>query len=297
MRAFALFLALVLVTAALAAALAYPLYVLLHPLRPEWWFDRIGTRVWEFLLVPAGLVLLVRHLRLTSARDWGYGAPRPRWLRQFGVGLVAGIATMLPVTACMLAFGLRTPLPDLTPAVLLRALAAGLGSGLAVGFFEETLFRGLMQGAVVRELRRPLVGIALVAALFAALHFLAREHVPHDQVRWSSGVDLLATAARNFLHPAAIADRLLSLFAVGVVLGLAAWWTGSIALSVGLHAGWVWIMRATVGSTALDPAAPLAWMVSRDDGYTGWLVLAWTLLLLLFAAALRARFRPWRRTD
>jgi len=294
MRAFGLFVAAIVAAVLLAAALAYPLYVVIHLLKPEWWFDKIAARLWAALMLLA-LWWVARRLRLTTKADWGYGAPRPRWLRQFAVGLVAGIVTMLPVTLSMLALGLRVPPPDLALATLGRALAAGLGSGLAVGFLEETFFRGLMQGAVIRELRRPLLAILLVSALFAALHFLASTRIPHEQVAWNSGAVLLEAAGRNFATPALIVDRLLSLFAVGVLLGLCAWWTGSIAFAVGLHAGWVWIMRATVGATQLDAAAPLAWLVSREDGYTGWLVLAWTLLITLAAVALRGRLRPWRR--
>jgi uncharacterized protein len=279
----------------LAAALAYPLYALIHPLKPEWWFDRIAARLWALLMLVA-LLGVARRLQLTSKRDWGYGAPRRRWLRQFAVGLAVGIATMLPVTLSMLALGLRVPPPDLALATLGKALLAGLGSGLAVGFLEETVFRGLLQGAVIAELKRPVVAILLVSALFAALHFLAGTRIPHQQVTWHSGLVLLAAAGHNFAAPALIIDRLLALFAVGVLLGLAAWWTGSIALSVGLHAGWVWIMRATVGATRPEAGAPLAWLVSREDGYTGWLVLGWTLLITLAAVAVRGRLRAWRRT-
>lgn len=295
MRALGLFVAAIAAAVLLAAGLAYPLYVVLHPLRPEWWFDKIAARLWALLMLLA-LLWVARRLHLSTKRDWGYGAPRPRWLRQFGVGLVAGVATMLPVTLSMLALGLRVPPPGLALATVGRALLAGLGSGLAVGFLEETFFRGLMQGAVVRELRRPLLAILLVSALFAALHFLASTRIPHEQVAWNSGVVLLEAAGKNFATPSLIMDRLLSLFAVGVLLGLAAWWTGSIALAVGLHAGWVWIMRATVGATQLDPTAPLAWLVSREDGYTGWLVLGWTIVITLAAVALRGRFRAWRRS-
>ncbi len=297
MRAFGLFLAAIAATLLVAAALAYPLYGLIHPLMPAWRFDKIGARLWEFALLPLALVWVIRHLGLTSRRDWGYGAPRPRWLRQFAIGLIAGVATMLPVTLSMLVLGLRVPPAGLALATIGKALLAGLGSGLAVGFVEETFFRGLLQGAVLRELRRPLPAILLVSLLFAALHFLGSTRVAHDQVSWQSGLVLLEAAGRNFATPALIADRLLSLAAVGVLLGLATWWTGNIALAVGLHAGWVWIMRATVGATELDASAPLAWLVSRDDGYTGWLVLLWTLALTLVVVAARGRFRSWRRTD
>ena len=47
------------------------------------------------------------------------------------------------------------------------------------------------------------------------------------------------------------------------------------------------MMRTTVGVTAADGDAPLAWTISDSTGYTGWLVLAWTLVVL---AAL-----PWAR--
>ena len=294
MRALGLFVAAIAAAVLLAAAIAYPLYVVVHPLQPEWRFDRIAARAWIPIVVLL-LVWVMRRRRLSTAADFGYGAPRPRWLRQFAIGLAAGVATMLPVTLSMLALGLRVPPVGLALGTVGKALLAGLGSGLAVGFGEETLFRGVIQGAVVRELRRPMAAIALVAALFAAVHLLTKTQIPHEQVAWNSGLALLEGALSNFAALPLVLDRLLALFSVGMLLGLVTWWTGSIAFAVGLHAGWVWMMRATVGATQLDPGAPLAWLVSGDDGYTGWLVLAWTLVITLAAVALRGRFRPWRR--
>ena len=295
MRAFTLFLAAIAGTLLLAALLAYPLYLFVHPLEPEWWFDKIATRLWQLLMLVA-VVFVVRHLRLTNRRDFGYGAPRLRWRRQFWVGLAAGLVTMLPVTFALLALGVRSLRPELDSALLAQALLAGLGSGLAVGFLEETFFRGLMQGAVLREWHRPLPVILLVAVVYAALHFLARVRIPHAEVDWHSGFTLLGAALGNFTAPGAVVDAFLSLTAVGLLLGLVTWWTGSIALAVGLHAGWVWIMRTTIGVTSGNAAAPLAWLVSRSDGYTGWLVLGWTLLVTALAIASRSRLREWRRS-
>jgi uncharacterized protein len=289
-RALAWFLAAISGAVLLAALLAYPAYTLLHPLHPDWRFDRVAARIWALMML-AAIVLLARRLRLSNAADWGYGAPRPRWLRQFALGLAAGLLTMLPVTLTMLALGLRPLRPDLGAGVLREALLAGLGSGLAVGFLEETLFRGLMQGAVLRELRRPVLAILPVAVVYSALHFLARAHIAHAQVHWDSGLTLLGSMLGQFAAPAGIVDSFLALVAVGVLLGLVTWWTGSIALAVGLHAGWVWIMRTTVGVTSDNAAAPFAWLVSRSDGYTGWLVLGWTLLVTALAVAARDRLR------
>lgn len=293
MRAFLWFMAAIAGTLVLAALLAYPAYLLVHPLQPDWWFHKIAARLWQLLML-MGVALVVRRLRLTRRADWGYGAPRPRWLRQFAVGLVAGVATMLPVSLSLILLGVRPLAPDLGPSLLAQALVAGALSGLAVGFLEETFFRGLLQGAVVRDMGRPLVAIVLVSVVYSAVHFLAREKIPHDQVAWNSGLHLLGSVLGNFAAPAGIIDSFAALLAVGLLLGLIAWWTGSIALSVGLHAGWVWMMRTTVGTTVEDPASPLAWMISASDGYTGWLVLAWTLVIGALVIATRRRFQRWR---
>jgi membrane protease YdiL (CAAX protease family) len=293
MRAFLAFMAAIAGTLVLAALLAYPLYVVIHPIQPEWWFHKIASRLWQLLML-GGVVLVVWRLRLTDRRAWGYGAPRPLWLRQFAFGLAAGLVTMLPVTLSMLALDVRPLRPELDAARVLNALLAGMASGLAVGFLEETFFRGLLQGAVLRELRRPVLGIVVVSVVYSALHFLARDRIPHEQVNWLSGLALLQSVGANFAAPATIVDSILALVAVGGLLGLVTWWTGSIALAVGLHAGWVWMMRTTVGATAANEASPLAWLISDVDGYTGWLVLAWTVAITVVVVRMRHRFVAWR---
>lgn len=293
MRAYFWFLAAIVGTLVLIAALSYPAWLLVHPLQPDWQFHKIASRLWQLTML-GGVALVVWKLHLTTKSAWGYGLPRPAWLRQFWIGLAAGLLTMLPVTLTMLALDVRPFRPDLDTARIVKAFFAGMLSGLAVGFVEETFFRGLFQGAVVRELRRPLLGITLVAIVYSALHFLARVKIPADEVNWQSGLVLLASVGGKFATPGLIVDSFLSLIAVGLLLGLVAWWTGSIAMSVGLHAGWVWMMRTTVGATAANEQSPLAWTISRADGYTGWLVLAWTLAITLVVVANRDRFRRFR---
>lgn len=293
MRAFLAFMTAVAGTLLLAALLAYPLYLLIHPLQPEWWFHKIAARLWQLLML-GGVAIVVWRLRLTRGMHWGYGLPRPAWLRQFTFGLVAGLLTMLPISLAMLALDIRPLRPDLVAGTVVNAVVAGLLSGLAVGFLEETFFRGLLQGAVVREMRRPFTAILLVSIVYSALHFLARVKIPHESVGWGSGPVLLQSVLGNFAAPAAVIDSFLALVAVGLLLGLLTWWTGSIALAVGLHAGWVWMMRTTVGATAANEQSPHAWLISGTDGYTGWLVLAWTLVITVTLAMLRGRFRHWR---
>jgi hypothetical protein len=73
-----------------------------------------------------------------------------------------------------------------------------------------------------------------------------------------------------------------------------AWWTGSIALSAGLHAGWVWMMRTALITTRMDDHGGGAWLIYRPHGYVGWLTFGWTLALLATLLLTRRRWTRWR---
>jgi hypothetical protein len=92
-------------------------------------------------------------------------------------------------------------------------------------------------------------------------------------------VALLAGTLHAFAHPLAIADAFLALLAVGVVLGMVRAVNGNIAACIGLHAGWVWVMLVVHELAAPVRGAPDSFLLSRFDGFVGWLVFGWTVLL------------------
>jgi hypothetical protein len=137
LRALAWFLAAIFGTLLAAALLAWPAWQLAQALDADWAFHRVVSRFWQLLLL-AGLLLVMHRLRLRGREDWGYGLPRPVFLRQAGVGFAAGIATMLPMTVAMLALGILAPRGAIDAATLLEAIAGGLLAGLAVAVVEES---------------------------------------------------------------------------------------------------------------------------------------------------------------
>jgi hypothetical protein len=284
MRALLWFLGAVVGTLVLAALVAYPVWQLAHALQPDWPFHKVVSRLWQLLLV-GGIVFAVRRLRLSAREDWGYGLPRARFLRHAGAGFAIGLATMLPMSFAMVALGIYAPEGGLDPATLLRFAAAGAAVGLAVAIVEETFFRGLVFRAVLRE-----SGLAAAVAgstlFYAAIHFFARARLGDDDIGWGSGFDLLGVALARFADPVSIVDAFVTLVLVGLLLALVRHRTGGIAAGIGLHAGWVCVMKATRWSTAPAEDARWSFLVSGFDGYTGWLVAAWAALLLLAAVAL-----------
>lgn len=278
MRAFAWFLGLMLVALAAVALFAYPAWALLHP-HFDFPFHRVGERVGMLALL-IGFIAVARHLGLADRASLGYGVPRRIFVRETGIGLLLGVATMLAVVALMAALGLlEWDSTAATGAVsLARLIVARALSGFAVAFIEETFLRGAMQTAITRE-SGTRVAVLLTAVLYAATHFFAKARIAPEDVTPYSGLLLLGQSLHAFAHFADIADAFLALFAVGVVLGLVRAATGNIAACIGLHAGWVWVMLVAHELTRPRPAAPLGFLLSRFDGFVGWLVLAWTLLL------------------
>ena len=286
MRAVGWFLAAIVGTMVLAALAAWPAYQLSHALQPDWQFHKVVGRLWQLLML-AGIAVAVWRLGLRGRADWGYGLPRARFLRQAGIGFASGIATMLPMALAIVALGIRNPRPGLDVAMLISGIAAGALTGLIVALVEETFFRGLMFRAVLRD-AGPATAVWTTALLYAAIHFFTRVKIPHAEVHWDSGIALLGAALARFADPASIADAFVTLVMVGLLLGLVRYRTGSIAAGIGLHMGWVCVIKATSSVTRHDTASPWSFLVSDFDGFTGWMVAGWSCAILLVLLRFRA---------
>jgi uncharacterized protein len=278
MRAFAWFLLLIAASLAAMAAFTYPAWLLLHP-HFDFPFHRIGERI-GMLGFLVGFVLVARRLRLADRGSLGFGAPRAVYLRELGIGLALGVITMSAVAASMVALGLLDfrKAAGYGAGALAALVGKRLASGLAVGLIEETALRGAMYAGIQRE-SGTAAAIALTSVVYAWTHFLGSFHIPAAQVGAWSGVALLHGTLQSFDHPLGIADAFLCLTAVGAVLALVRSITGNTAAGMGLHAGWVWVMLVAHELSQPNRASPLTFLISRHDGFTGWLVLGWTVVL------------------
>jgi membrane protease YdiL (CAAX protease family) len=274
MRTFACFLGLILLGLASIAVFAYPAWLLLHP-HFDFPFHRIGERI-GMLALGIGFFITARRLGLRDRTSLGYGLARAKFLREASIGLALGVVTMCAVVGLMTALGLLdwTAAAGVTAAGLAKLVVLKLASGLAVAFIEETFLRGAMYAGIERESG---VGAAimLTAILYSATHFFASFRIPAAEVSASSGVALLQGTLRSFAHPLEIADAFLCLVGVGILLGRVRAATGNVAACIGLHAGWVWVMLVVHALTQPLRSAPLGFLLSRFDGFIGWLVLAW----------------------
>ncbi|MBS0579950.1 MAG: CPBP family intramembrane metalloprotease [Proteobacteria bacterium] len=280
MRTFLWFVFLMALALAAIALLSYPAWLLLHP-HFDFPFHRIGERV-GMLAVLVAFILGFRRLGLANLASLGYGVGRAEFLREMALAFVLAVLLMLAAVSVMQWLGLLdwSRAAATLRAGLLPMGAKRLASAFAIAFIEESCLRGAMFAGVQRE-SGTRTAIVLTALVFMATHFFASYHIAPDQVTPRSGLVLVAGTLQAFASPLANADAFLALFAVGVLLGMVRAGTGNIAACVGLHAGWVWVILV-VHELAMPRAdSSLGFLLSRFDGFVGWLVFAWTFVLAL----------------
>jgi membrane protease YdiL (CAAX protease family) len=289
MRAFAWFCGCILLAGLIGACLAYPAYELTSGIAP-WPFHRVASRI-AMLVLLALLLWLCRHLQLRQKRDFGYGLPWRRFLAVAAFSGLVGMATAGAGAAFLLGTGLRVQDPQFAVSAgsLARIFLVGLASGISVALIEETVFRGAMHTAIERE-ARPLGAALLTAPLFAVLHFFAKARIAPENVGWGSGFELLRLSFAPLGQPALVFDSFLSWLLVGLILSLTRALTGNIAVAIGLHAGWVVVLRMLQQGTVGGNSPRYAPWVGQFDGLLGYWMLPWGIAIAALLWCTRARW-------
>ena len=282
MSIFALFLIYMLAMLGLATVVVPALQPLL--------FDSLGLKpessLYRFAMLAAaiGLPFFLRPLRLNSWTAAGYPPSSPATWRALGLGLLIGIGILLLLFLAQWALGvhhLAIPADKATAYYFIRTLLSGLLSGLAVGFIEETFFRGLMHTGMRRSLGLWPTAM-LTGALYAGLHFMKPGDPPAGIFDTPMAADMILTGLGRVGDFAPIADSFITLMIAGMFLSVVRERTGSILWAIGIHAGWVAVIK--VAKYLTDPTVvdgQTSALIGSYDNITGWMASVWLAALIV----------------
>lgn len=260
------------------AVTSYPVFLGLEALGlRDMPFDEMVMRLLK-LYGLLGLWPLLSSFGINTRAAWGYGPGRGR--RGFSTGLLLGgaigIASMALVVLILLILDIRVARPgvSLSPPVLTILALQSAFAGLMVGFIEETWFRGALQSSIA-HVSNSAFAIVIISLLYGAMHFVSADiSIPTDEVRWLSGTAVLFTCLHSFRDPAFF-DSLFALAAGGFLLGLVRYRTGRIAECIGIHAGWVMVVKILRQTTYPNADASWSFMIGSYDGVIGILAGLW----------------------
>ncbi len=249
----------------------------------------MGRVLRRFLMVTVLVLLMAfrKPLAIGSIAKSGLRLGKG-WGRELGLGAGLGIGSLALFLVLLVGLGAWGQGTEDSP--LARVLLKALATACAVGLLEEVLFRGFVLRSIAAGLGAR-QGLVWSSALYSLLHFFrAKVYVPVGFDPWIGLKTLAACFAPIAREPMVLADPsrwnesilpgTVGLFLVGVVLGVAVLRTGRLWVSIGLHAGWVFVLK-TKGLLVARAGSDLRWLYGDSKVVTG--VLGWAFLLGLWA--------------
>lgn len=234
---------------------------------PDLAFGKLVSKTGLALLV-IGMIPISRALKLT-ATDLGFCAGKRELISQIAIGLVAGCLIMVLVAGVLIQLQVRNvdSASLSSAAYIVKITLRALLTGLLVAVIEEIVFRGTFL-KVLSIYVPPVPAISISALYFAALHFF-QGPTPAGEIGWLSGYRYVNSAFSNILHWQNL-DTFLALFLAGALLGyIRIMRQPGIGYCIGLHAGWVFLIKITKGFTDSSSETHWEFLAGDYDGVTG----------------------------
>lgn len=218
-----------------------------------------------------GLWPLVKSLGFTSAAELGLVKPSEQW-KKLGAGFLLGFISLAIVAGLAFACHARQLNPKLSDGQIAQKLFGAAGSAVVIAILEEILFRGALYGAL-RKVFHWILALVLSSMFYALMHYFESAKST-DAVTWLSGLQLLPLMLRNLGNLQAVIPGFFNLTLAGMLLGWAYQRTGNLYFSIGLHAAWIFWVKAYAIVTSLTPTANAWWWGSgRMAIVNGWVAL------------------------
>ncbi|MCX6991822.1 MAG: CPBP family glutamic-type intramembrane protease [Kiritimatiellaeota bacterium] len=204
-------------------------------------------------------------------KDCGFTTADPNWSWRpwyAGVlnGMILGILTMGVVGSITILAGIhRLYITGSLTSTLIKGLALLL-SALVVGFFEETVVRGILFRVLAR-IWRAWPAAVLSSLVFAVAHFIEPSQEAFIGTSFLSVTNaVFVSTFTMFWKTPSLALQFINLSLLGIVLCAFVIRTQTIWLSIGAHVGWVWMIKLHGLITMFYPPAPLVpWLGKRND--------------------------------
>lgn len=261
----------------IGATVAYPLHFVL-PVSVDYQalVYKSAELLMAFSLIPIGRSIGIGKL------DIGFVGPMSLHLKQILRGFGWG-ALMLGLHVIVLfLLEVRVVFPEMIHAARIISLSwKGVLIGIGIASLEEPIFRGFLFGLFLRNTSR-FNAVMAASFYFAALHFLSTDMRPsYADVQWNTGYIIVFDAFSNLLR--IHLDSFIALFVAGAFLSCVRLYFTPSGLSycIGIHAGWVFIIKATNPLTVKSFVTPIPYFVSSFDGNIGYLSATWTSVLIV----------------
>ncbi|HRZ87597.1 MAG TPA: CPBP family intramembrane metalloprotease [bacterium] len=259
--------------------------------------DRVLSRV---LLIASFLLLYLFRKQLALKDIFRTAFPRRAgWFSEVMQGAGLGVATLAVLIGITLFTGIRRleiePFGMRYGTVVSQALL----TAAVVACIEEVFFRGFILKTLMNDIKA-VWAVVISAAFYSIVHFTQIGSHPHfAQGDLLSGFKTVGLMLEPLSHPSVYLPEFIGLFAFGIVLAYAYVWTKSLYVSIGIHAGCVFIVKADSLFVAVNQGQRYGFYGTEKmvDGVLSWIILGVLLVALWMLIGRRGAFLPGRAAD
>jgi CAAX protease family protein len=210
---------------------------------------------------------------------------RQGFFRQFLFGfLMAGISLLIYYSLAIL-FGAWMIHVDFdSVGIIVSKIIKYVLLGCLIGFIEEAFFRGFILQSFMEDMSLP-VTVCACSLIYSMLHFFRADvHVATGFQAFVGFTTIIQFFKPLFFQFIKNLPSIIGLFLVGVVLSYAFIQTKSLYLSIGLHSGWIFMMKAD-GLFLVRIREMWGWFFGDSKLVTG--ILVWFFLLCILVVIKR----------
>lgn len=238
-------------------------------------------KVMRRILMLVALIVFIFFRRSLEIADLISSAVRLRhgFFRQFLLGfLMAGISLLIYYSISIL-FGAWIIHVDFNSAGTIASKIIKYALlGCLIAFIEEVFFRGLILQSFIEDMALP-VAVCACSLIYSVLHFFKADVYVSTGFQASVGLTTIVQFFKQFFSQFIVnLPSIVGLFLVGVVLSYAFIQTKSLYLSIGLHSGWIFMMKAD-GLFLVRIREMWGWLFGGSKLVTG--ILVWFFLLCI----------------
>ena len=204
---------------------------------------------------------------------------RPGFFRQFLLGfLLAGLSLFIYYGFGLLSGAWVIHLDYDSAGVIILNIVKYALIGCLIGFMEEIFFRGFVLQSFMENMSVPMA-VCACSLFYSILHFFKADVLVTTGFQPFVGFVTMAQFLKPlFLHFIKHLPAIIGLFLVGVVLSYAFIRTKSLYLSIGLHSGMVFMMKAD-GMFLVRVREKMGWLFGDSKLVTG--ILVWFFLICI----------------
>ena len=228
------------------------------------------------------IIPVLKLLNINNRQLLGYSEPRVLFIFHIIKGFLLSILLLIPLIFLYDYLEIRI-INNINQIVFdasfLQVLIYTAFISFVISIIEESYFRGIMI-----EKKNNIFAVSLIiifsSLIYSLFHFIKIPLIIDENIFWYTGLIEMLNTFINFFKTIAL-DSAMTLFVLGILLGIIRVRYQSISYCIGIHAGFIFLIKTFKQNSSVNYNSAYNSFLSSHDQFTGSFATLWIILILI----------------